>query len=192
MYKNTQDGGNMIYLMRHGLDDESYIGGWSDVGLTELGKEQVQNTSKFLESLNIKKIVSSDIYRAQQTAEIVNSYLNVELHYDESLRELDKGLVTGMDVKKARLIYPNIKKYNIYDKYPNGEAMIDLYNRVKLLLNDLKDLDETLVVTHRGIINMIYYLMNDIELDMDKEKFNVTHASIHEFDYSKKLVRRIY
>lgn len=182
----------MIYLMRHGLDDESYIGGWSDVGLTELGKEQVQNTSKFLESLNIKKIVSSDIYRAQQTAEIVNSYLNVELHYDESLRELDKGLVTGMDVKKARLIYPNIKKYNIYDKYPNGEAMIDLYNRVKLLLNDLKDLDETLVVTHRGIINMIYYLMNDIELDMDKEKFNVTHASIHEFDYSKKLVRRIY
>lgn len=182
----------MIYLMRHGLDDESYIGGWSDVGLTELGKEQVQNTSKFLESLNIKKIVSSDIYRAQQTAEIVNSYLNVELHYDESLRELDKGLVTGMDVKEARLIYPNIKKYNIYDKYPNGEAMIDLYNRVKLLLNDLKDLDETLVVTHRGIINMIYYLMNDIELDMDKEKFNVTHASIHEFDYSKKLVRRIY
>jgi len=192
VYKNTQEGGNMIYLMRHGLDDESYIGGWSDVGLTELGKEQVQNTSKFLESLNIKKIVSSDIYRAQQTAEIVNSYLNVELHYDESLRELDKGLVTGMDVKKARLIYPNIKKYNIYDKYPNGEAMIDLYNRVKLLLNDLKDLDETLVVTHRGIINMIYYLMNDIELDMDKEKFNVTHASIHEFDYSKKLVRRIY
>ena len=28
----------MIYLLRHGLDDEEYIGGWSDVGLTFEGK----------------------------------------------------------------------------------------------------------------------------------------------------------
>ena len=32
----------MIYLLRHGLDDESKIGGWSDVSLTEDGIKQVK------------------------------------------------------------------------------------------------------------------------------------------------------
>ena len=31
----------MIYLIRHGLDDEKYIGGWSDVDLTIVGRKQV-------------------------------------------------------------------------------------------------------------------------------------------------------
>ena len=29
----------MIYLLRHGLDDESYIGGYSDVSLIPEGKK---------------------------------------------------------------------------------------------------------------------------------------------------------
>lgn len=32
----------MIYLLRHGLDDESKIGGWSDVGLTKEGIKQIK------------------------------------------------------------------------------------------------------------------------------------------------------
>ena len=39
---------------------------------------------------------------------------------------------------------------------------------------------------------MIYYLLNDIELDMNKERFDVTHASIHELDIKSKKIRRIY
>ena len=31
----------MIYLMRHGQDDENYIGGWSDVSLIPEGIVQV-------------------------------------------------------------------------------------------------------------------------------------------------------
>ena len=34
----------MIYLIRHGLDDEAYIGGWSDVDLISEGIEQVEET----------------------------------------------------------------------------------------------------------------------------------------------------
>lgn len=43
----------MIYLLRHGLDDENYIGGWSDISLTEEGIKQVQYATKFLESKKI-------------------------------------------------------------------------------------------------------------------------------------------
>ena len=31
----------MIYLMRHGKDDERYVGGYSDVDLTREGQRQV-------------------------------------------------------------------------------------------------------------------------------------------------------
>ena len=51
--------------------------------------------------------------------------------------------------------------------------------------------DNSLVVTHRGVINTIYYYLNNIPLDMDKKKFNVDHLSIHELDIQKKLIRRI-
>ena len=70
--------------------------------------------------------------------------------------------------------------------------MYDLYNRIKILLEKLKSNENTLIVTHRGVINMIYYILNKISLDMNKERFNVTHASLHELDLNKKLIRRIY
>ncbi len=182
----------MIYLMRHGLDDENYIGGWSNVPLVSEGEQQVTSACSYLSNLKVNRIVSSDVLRARQTAAIVSHYLSMDVDYDLRLRELDKGLLTGLSRKEADLLFPKRKQLSIYDKYPEGEAMIDLYSRIKLLLNEIKDWDNTLLITHRGVINMIYYILNEIELDMDKEKFNVTHASIHEVDVNKRLVRRIY
>lgn len=42
----------MIYFLRHGEDDESFIGGWSNVSLTSSGIEQIREASGF-----IKKII---------------------------------------------------------------------------------------------------------------------------------------
>lgn len=184
----------MIYLLRHGLDDERYIGGWSDVDLIEEGVKQIESSAKYIidNKLDIRKIVSSDIRRAQSSARIVSKKLNMEFEITDKLRELDKGIYTGVlsnslsEEEKER-----IKNLSIYDKYPNGECMLDMYNRCKIFLENCK-YDNTLLVTHRGIINMIYYIFNDIPLDMDKKKFNVTHGSLHEMDINKKYIRRIY
>ena len=185
----------MIYLLRHGLDDESYIGGWSNVDLISEGIIQVKKTREFIvdNKLLINKIISSDIKRAQTTANIINEKLNVELILDKDLRELDKGILTG--VKKSDLSDNDLKKikeFNIYDKYLNGESMLDLYKRMKYYLKYIKKYDNLLLVTHRGVINMFYYILNDIKLDMDKEKFHVSHASLHEMNINKKIIRRIY
>ena len=50
----------MIYLLRHGLDDENYVGGWSDLDLIPEGVNQVNETlSKMKESeIRIAKIIS--------------------------------------------------------------------------------------------------------------------------------------
>ena len=69
--------------------------------------------------------------------------------------------------------------------------MIMFYKRVVKWLDKVKDYDNSLIVTHRGFINMIYFYLNNIELSMDKEQFDVTHASIHMLDINKKKIRRI-
>ena len=66
----------MIYLLRHGLDDERYIGGWSDVDLIDIGKKQVEEVSQKIKDLKINTILCSDVKRAITTADIVNKYLN--------------------------------------------------------------------------------------------------------------------
>ena len=61
----------MIYLLRHGLDDESFIGGWSDVDLISAGIKQVENTRDYIvdNKLLINNIISSDIKRAKENEE---------------------------------------------------------------------------------------------------------------------------
>ena len=93
----------MIYLVRHGLDDETFIGGWSDIDLTSDGIKQVENTRDYIvdNNLLIKNIISSDIKRAKTTSHIINEKLNVDIILDKNLRELDKGDFTG--IKKTNL-----------------------------------------------------------------------------------------
>lgn len=184
----------MIYLLRHGLDDERYIGGYSDIGLIEEGKKQVKKTTKFIldNNLKIDRIVSSDIKRAVETTQIVNDKLNVKLIYEPYLRELNKGDLNGILKDDAKLIYPEyINIQSIYKRYPNGESMEDFYLRIKKVIDKILTLDNSLIITHRGVINMIYYILNEIPVDMEKERFDVTHASIHELNVKEKTIRRI-
>lgn len=58
----------MIYLLRHGLDDETKIGGYSNVSLTDEGIIKTKEARSFIEeNINFNKIISSDVKRAVQT-----------------------------------------------------------------------------------------------------------------------------
>lgn len=184
----------MIYLMSHGLDDERFIGGHSDVPLVDEGIEQVIKARDYVDkTLVINKIISSDIKRAVQTAEIMNSHRLGSIEYDSRLRELDKGLLTGMFREEANLKYSEfVDLKDIYKRYPKGESLVDFYERIKRDLNLILSKDDTLIITHRGVINMIYFILRDLEINYNKSMFDVEHASIHECDLSRKLIRRIY
>lgn len=183
----------MIYLLRHGLDDEKFIGGWSDVSLVGDGIKQVELVKEYISNnIEFNKIISSDILRAKQTAEIINKNFNKEIIYTDLLREQDKGDYNG---KLKNSIEDNdyfLGNTIIYDTYPNGESLLDLYFRIEKLLLIMDKWDNDLLVTHRGVINMIYYLLNNKKPDMYKDSFNVTHASVHKLDLKNKNIERIY
>lgn len=186
----------MIYFFRHGLDDERFIGGWSDVDLVEEGIIQVNETldKMIKKGIEIHQVIASDVKRAKTTANIVIAKYGLDNYsINTQFREQNKGLLNGLPTEEALKEYPEyMENVTIDTVYPEGESLLDLYNRIKESLEYIMSLeDNTLVVTHRGVINMLYYLLNDIPLDMDKKRFQVTHASLHELDPKKLSIRKV-
>lgn len=180
----------MIYLMRHGEDDERKIGGWSKELLTKRGVHQVKLAKIFLDqNVTYQVIRSSDIARAKQTAELINEGNHRPIFYTSLLREQNKGDYNG---KLKSEVSSHDYHIQVYEQYPNGESLLDLYFRMKELLIKMKDWNQNLLVTHRGVINMFYYLMNDKKPDLYKEEYDVDFASIHQLDLKKKKIERIY
>lgn len=185
----------MIYLLRHGLDDESKVGGYSDVSLTDIGIKQVESIAEYIKkNLEIKKIYTSDIKRTIQTAELINQWLNVDIIKDSNLRELDKGILTGKKKKELNSWErANLETKDINEKILGGESMKDLYYRIYNLYTTgyFNDKNGSLLVTHRGVINMIYAMFNQDELTMNKEKYGVEYASLHSMDRKKQKIKKI-
>lgn len=184
----------MIYLMRHGQDDEKYVGGWSNIGLIEEGKESVKKTALWIkDNLEISQIISSDIARATETANIVKKIINISVKKTNKFREQNKGVLNGK--LKSQLSDEEIKlleNQKIDTNFPQGESLVHLYNRIKKEMDYILNLkNNTLIITHRGVINMIYFYLLNKEPNMDKNQFNVTTSSIHELDQKNKTIRRI-
>lgn len=184
----------MIYLMRHGQDDESYIGGWSDVELIPEGIDDVKESALWIrDNLNIKIIQCSDVKRAVQTAELVSDCICVPYIRNINLREQNKGDLNGVlrtKLSEEELVFTNSKSVDTV--YPNGESLRNLYNRMKVYINKILEMeDDTLLITHRGVINMIYYILYDKPLDMNKKQFGVSTSSVHELDKETRMIKKV-
>ena len=161
-----------IFLVRHGDDDERYRGGWSSLPLTQLGIEKAKKLADFLsneqEDIKIDRIISSDLKRAKMTADIINEKLNVKIKYDERLRENNNGVLAGMLNEEAIKKFPNMyfSRLEYDERFPEGESPKEFYERIKeaffSILNENNDVENLMLVTHAGVINIIYHIISNI------------------------------
>lgn len=152
-----------IYIVRHGETEENLqriLQGHMPGTLTEKGKEQIRRAAEQLSNETIKltesssktftRIVSSDLKRAMDSAQIIADKLNIPIIPMEILRERDWGKFTGMSIAEA------LNKYHAHGKwrFPPGttETETDIYERAKKALAELQKLfpDETLIVVTHG------------------------------------------
>lgn len=178
-----------IFLVRHGKDDGNYRGGWSSMPLTEEGINQVKKLAEFLNTqkdyYNIEKIISSDLERARQTTNIINEKLNVNVEFTERLREMNNRKIAGMLNKDVEKIYPGLY-YNtlrIDERYPGGESPIEFHDRIikdfKDIVKENKNHNNIMIVTHSGVINIIYRYINNMEWSNKIKSIKVSNASIY-------------
>lgn len=89
-----------IGLVRHGITDWNIQGiaqGSSDVPLNETGRQQAESlASRLAAEENWDLIISSDLSRAKETAEIIGRKLHLPVsHFDTRLRERSGGKIEG-------------------------------------------------------------------------------------------------
>lgn len=144
-----------LYIVRHGETEENLqriLQGHMPGTLTEKGKEQVRKAAEVLSKDGVKftRIVSSDLKRAMNSAQIIADRLNLPVTPMEILRERDWGKFTGMPIADA------MDKYRVDGKwvFPHGttETEEGIYARANKALAELKKLfaDETIIVVTHG------------------------------------------
>jgi broad specificity phosphatase PhoE len=99
-----------IYIVRHGatkfnagasisVDRER---GWSNVPLTEEGREEARKAGAQLKGKGLSAIVSSDLVRAKDTAQIIGKIIGLKPEFSFKLRPWNLGDLTGQDMKEAK------------------------------------------------------------------------------------------
>ncbi len=189
-------GSNMrLIFVRHGKDDDRYRGGWSSLGLTKEGREQARCLGAYLAKdppHSIKWILSSDLNRAVETAEILSASLGLPITLEPQLREMDNGDLAGMLNEEALDKYPGLffNTLEMEEPYPNGESPVDFYQRIRkwfemTLKESEKQEGDLLVVTHGGVINVIYHLVKGWEWSNRKPSIPIKNCSVHILDCGK-------
>lgn len=178
-----------ILFVRHGKDSDQHRGGWSQLDLLPEGKREAEALADHLvrhkEDYHFTKIITSDLKRAETTATILAETLQLPLEKESTLRETNNGDLAGMLNSEADQKFPHLyfRSLAMDEHYPNGESPREFYQRIKTwfqrFLQENNNSDETqIVVTHGGVINIIYHLVNQIEWTNKSNLFHVKHCSI--------------
>ena len=178
-----------ILFVRHGKDSDQHRGGWSQLDLLPEGKREAKTLADYLvqhkEDYHFTKMITSDLKRAETTATILVEALQLPLEKESSLRETNNGDLAGMLNSEADQKFPRLyfRSLDMDEHCPNGESPREFYQRIKTwfqrFLQENNNSDETqIVVTHGGVINIIYHLVNQIEWTNKSNLFHVKHCSI--------------
>ena len=177
----------MIYLFRHGADDDTRLGGWSDAGLSLVGIEQVRRASEKLSSgdYNIQHIFTSDLPRAKESAVIIAEKLGLHVTFIKDFRETNNGDLAGISKERFLSDYPGLFYSSLEwnQQYPNGESPVMFFTRIKnawqSFVREASALSgNTLLVTHGGVIDVILCLENGENYTNKRVHYHVDHAEI--------------
>lgn len=131
-----------VYLVRHGetlWNAERRLQGQSNSALTEHGEHQARLVARRAEALNVTHIISSDLGRTQQTAEIIASACSLPVTLDPRLRELNMGVLERrlMDslTEEEEGWRRSLVDGSADGRIPEGESMLELSTRMHEALN---------------------------------------------------------
>lgn len=152
----------MLYIVRHGQTDwnlNGQIQGQNDIPLNDTGRTQAYNVADKLARFNLEYIISSDLSRAAETAQIIGDALRINVEYDPRLREYNFGILTGMT--RRRLGPNSIQAFFTNPVKFDAEPFEHAFARVREFMESVDYNKNILVVTHGGVINFALCYLED-------------------------------
>lgn len=158
-----------IILTRHlttSWNREGRVQGHTDIELDEGGREEANALAQKLRHLGITRIVSSDLKRAAETADIISQVLGVPVTRDKRLRECMLGSIEGLTREEAKekhgegaLVEWDDAECESYDFSPyGGENKAQVLERQFSLLRELESSgtnEKILLVGHGRSLNTL-------------------------------------
>jgi broad specificity phosphatase PhoE len=130
-----------LILCRHGESEgnrDRRFGGHGLASLTQRGRAQALATGARLQRRGADALYSSDLPRAQETAELIGQQLALTAQLTDALRERSVGIFTGLRFDEARERYP--AEYSVLLRRepdavpPEGESYLQCQERVVAFL----------------------------------------------------------
>ena len=166
------------FIIRHGETDwnkEQRWMGHEEIPLNETGRKQAKEAAGQLKGKNIDLIISSDLARCKETAEIIAEELKAELIFDTALRERHGGIAQGTtkDERITKLGEHLVNALGTYEGKPEGgESWQDLEKRVLESFNRHKSDHKhknVIIVSHGGSIRMLKKNINNLSFEDAKQ-----------------------
>lgn len=167
--------------MRHGQTDWNATGklqGRSDVPLNDNGRLMAEAAIEEYKDIQFDICFCSPLKRARETAEIFLKNRNIQIIYDDRLKEMSFGIYEGVDNIRKMPDCPINTLFDDPENYkgvPDGETFEQLFQRTggfieEIIKPALKDNKNILVIAHGGVNLSIIAQLKNIPL---KDFWNV-------------------
>ena len=154
-----------LFLARHAesaWNAERRFQGRTDVGLSDMGREQAAALARALARRRVGTIYASPLVRARETAEIVARERGLTVTLVDELRELSLGVWEGRTVDDVLATEADAYRRWRERPYdcppPEGEHIADVAGRIlpvmERIVSSHADGQEALVVSHGGVISV--------------------------------------
>lgn len=166
-----------LWLIRHGQTDwnaERRVQGWTDIPLNRAGLKEAHLLGQYLHGVPVQAIYTSDLQRANATAEVLGAHTGSVVTVDSRLRERRFGALEG-HVRHSRQFAPHkghhVDRRVISDITPYPEAGRDdplaetdmeLNRRISSFLQDIEKhhrRGRVLLVTHGGLVRALLQML---------------------------------
>jgi glucosyl-3-phosphoglycerate phosphatase len=162
-----------LYVARHAptkLNAETpgpeKIRGWGPAGLGDEGRQVAKDAAQTLRGkVSNPLIVTSDLPRAKETADVLGQELQAQVIPASELRTWNVGDITGQPVSSAKPQLDDLQHRKPTKEAPNGESYADFYGRWSKVVGQLQDIakdhDIIAVVHGRQVYSLPSILRGD-------------------------------
>jgi probable phosphoglycerate mutase len=180
----------LVYLIRHGqtqFNADGRVQGWLDVPLNDVGRSQAQRLAQRFTGRPIDIVFTSPLARAAETARALAAPGDLQLIFDDRLREYNMGDWTG---KTGDEISAEASELGLDDPLipiPGGESAMDMRTRVSAFVKDLslrhsRAFRSVAVVSHGGTLGAILGSMLAMPV-LRRHPFTFGNASVSEVSW---------
>ena len=187
-----------LLLVRHATNDwvGERLAGWTPgVHLNEAGRQQALTLAERLAALPITAIYSSPLERAQETVTPLAARLELPVHIEPDLGEVQYGQWTGKPLKEMREtdLWPLLMMAPSLARFPEGESLCEAQARIIGALERLRRKhpdDMILAVSHADILKSVVAHYLGLHLDLF-QRLVISPAAVSVLRFSPPGIARL-